>query len=440
MDLIEKKKHLLSRASFGLSLSEYRKMMRMDIPKILDALFLDSKPKQFSLATAGNDYNSSSASKKPNIHLLRAAWLKEMTKPFDQGALQSKMSFFWHNYFPLVTKKIAIAQPYLNLIYRHSLGNFKDLLHEIITNPGFIIFLNLNGVKKAQPNENFARELLELFTLGINNYTETDVQQIARCFTGWKLDRQKKFRFDRNEFDSQSKSFLGKTGNFDGNQVVDILLQNRKCCDYLAEKLYLFFVSSDSFDTSFIRDISNKLWNTSYDLKQTLRFLFEDDRFYRDEYLGKKIKSPIELIVHIAKNLSLSFKNTSPFFIAQNLLGQRLFDPPNVGGWPTGINWIDSNSLLIRLNLARLFTDNQNAFLGKDNIKIAKNHILKKINAKREVSDRSSLKGYRHEEICNALIIASKSRMNLIRKTVPDNKKSLQSMVEFMSLPEFQFI
>ena len=218
-------------------------------------------------------------------------------------------------------------------------------------------FLNNQQNKKEHPNENFAREVMELFTLGRGNYTENDVKEAARAFTGWGFNLQGEFVFREFQHDTGSKTFLGKTGNFDGDDIIDILLEQKQTANFITKKVYRFFVN-DKPDSEKIAWLADRFYKSGYDIKKLMEDIFTSDWFYDDKNIGTKIKSPIELIVGIRRLLPLTLQNDAAQLLFQRALGQILFYPPNVAGWAGGTNWIDSSSLMIRLQLPRLIQDN----------------------------------------------------------------------------------
>lgn len=212
-----------------------------------------------------------------------------------------------------------------------------------------------NQNRKDHPNENFAREVMELFTMGRGNYTENDIKEAARAFTGWGANVKGEFVFRRNLHDTGQKTVLGFTGNFEGDDVLDILLQQKQTARYISAKAYRYFVNENA-DNEKVEWLANRFYQSNYDIAALMQDIFTSDWFYDAKNIGIKIKSPIELIVGIRRMLPMQLENEDVQLIVQRLLGQILFYPPNVAGWPGGKSWIDSSSLMFRLRLPQLIS------------------------------------------------------------------------------------
>jgi uncharacterized protein (DUF1800 family) len=286
-----------------------------------------------------------------DIKSLNLAWLNEMVNTDAQ--LREKMSLFWHGHFASRNLNIFYQQLLLDTIRKNALGNFADLLREVSKSAAMINFLNNNQNKKGHPNENFAREVMELFTMGRGNYSEEDVKEAARAFTGWGANLQGEFVFRKFQHDNGDKIFLGKTGNLDGDDVLNILLEQRQTANFIAKKIYRFFVN-DNIDESKVAWLGNRFYQSNYDIRSLMEDIFTSDWFYEEKNIGATIKSPVELIVGIRRMLPMEIENEGVLLIVQRLLGQLLFYPPNVAGWPGGANWIDSSTLMFRLRIPQI--------------------------------------------------------------------------------------
>ncbi len=223
--------------------------------------------------------------------------------------------------------------------------------------PSMLQFLNNQQNRKKKPNENFAREVMELFTMGRGNYTENDVKEAARAFTGWGFNLSGEFEFRKNQHDTDSKTVLGKTGNFDGDDVLNILLEQKQTAKYITKKIYKYFVN-EKVDDEKVEWLSNRFYQNGYDIKKLMEDIFTADWFYEEKNIGTKIKSPIELLAGIRRLLPMEMENDQAQLLFQKTLGQILFYPPNVAGWPGGKNWIDSSSLMLRLRIPQILTAN----------------------------------------------------------------------------------
>ncbi|MDP4149504.1 MAG: DUF1800 domain-containing protein [Bacteroidota bacterium] len=286
------------------------------------------------------------------IKRLNLAWLDQMVAGEDQ--LREKMSLFWHGHFASRTFNIVHQQQLLDIIRRNALGHFGDLLGEVSKSGAMINFLNNNQNRKDHPNENFAREVMELFTMGRGNYTEQDVKEAARAFTGWGATPNGEFQFRPRQHDEGQKTVLGKTGAFDGGDVLNILLEQRATARHISDKLYRYLVD-DRPDETRIDWLAGRFYQSHYDIKGLLEDIFHSDWFYDPGHIGSRIKSPVELLVGIRRILPMKLGNDDVQLLIQRLLGQVLFYPPNVAGWPGGLSWIDSSSLMFRLSMPQLF-------------------------------------------------------------------------------------
>jgi uncharacterized protein (DUF1800 family) len=285
---------------------------------------------------------------KDDLKNMNIAWLNKMINSKEQ--LREKMSFFWHGHFACRTRNAMASQDLFNIINKNALGNFADLLRAVSKSPAMIQFLNNQQNKKGHPNENFAREVMELFTLGRGNYTENDIKESARAFTGWVFDKNGEFTFRKNTHDYGDKTIFGQTGNFDGDDVLNILLKNPQTANFVCKKMYAFFVN-EKIDTANVEWLSKRFFKNNYDIKKLLEDIFTSDWFYNEKNIGIKIKSPIELLAGIRRFLPLTMDNDDAQLLFQRVLGQTLFYPPNVAGWPGGKNWIDSSTLMVRLQI-----------------------------------------------------------------------------------------
>jgi uncharacterized protein (DUF1800 family) len=280
---------------------------------------------------------------------LRAWWIEEMLA--TPSPLTERMTLFWHNHFVSSQQKVRVARlMYAQnaLLRAHALGNFGTLLHAAAKDPAMLIYLDSAQNRKGQPNENFAREVMELFTLGEGHYGEADVKEAARSFTGWSLNRETgAYLFRPGVHDYGSKTVLGKSGNFDGDAVLDILLAQPATAEYLTAKLWREFVSADP-DPREIRRIAIAFRGSGYDIGVVMRELLLCDAFWARENRGTLVKSPVEFVVGTLRQLEIAPPAGLPFAILAAGMGQNLFSPPNVKGWPGGNAWIDANTLLAR--------------------------------------------------------------------------------------------
>ena len=363
---LQKNNHLLLRAGFGpddTQISNLAKTTTQEIWKKLSATYA-FQPLELNADAVEVDYSSlakmDAVSKKQILQKNRKQTLELNLKFLDkmvysEDQLREKMAFFWHGHFATRVIKSQFNVQLINVIREKALGNFGDLLVAVSQSPAMLQFLNNQQNKKGHPNENFAREVMELFTLGRGNYTEKDIQEGARAFTGWSFQPDGSFFERPKQHDFGSKTFLGKTGNFDGNDALKIILSQKATAKFITAKIYKFYVNEKP-DAQIIADLSQKFFDSNYDIKKLLTSIFTADWFYKEENIGTKIKSPIELMTGIMRILPMQVQNPENLIVYQKLLGQMLFYPPNVSGWPSGKYWIDSSTLMLRLQLPQIWS------------------------------------------------------------------------------------
>ncbi|MEO8405913.1 MAG: DUF1800 domain-containing protein [Chitinophagaceae bacterium] len=291
---------------------------------------------------------------REGVRNLNLYWLKEMVNSGAQ--LREKMAFFWHGHFACRNLNIFYQQGLLNVIRQNALGNFGDLLKEVSRTAAMLNFLNNQQNKKDHPNENFAREVMELFTLGRGNYTEHDVKEAARAFTGWTATPKAEFIFRKAQHDYGDKTILGETGNYEGEDVLDILLKQKQTAKFITQKIYRFFVN-EQIDPVHVEWLSDRFYKSGYEISKLMEDIFTSDWFYEEKNIGAKIKSPIELLAGIQRMLPMTLENEESLIVLQRILGQMLFYPPNVAGWPGGRTWIDSSTLMMRMRIPQLIND-----------------------------------------------------------------------------------
>ena len=266
--------------------------------------------------------------------------------------LQEKMTLFWHGHFATGDEKVLDYRKMLQqneLLRAKATGNFRDLLISVSQDPAMLAYLDAGVNLKGAPNENFARELMELFTMGVGNYTEVDIREAARAFTGWNY-RGLEYVVNLEQHDDGIKSVLGRSGNFDGIQVIDIILAHRVTSEYIADKLYRYFVREDVTPVMRVK-LGKLLRDKEYEIAPFLETIFESRDFYSDASVGTHIKSPVELAISTYRKLGLTDVPGIPDFNAlTESMGQKLLNPPNVAGWTSGKSWITPGLLLVRGN------------------------------------------------------------------------------------------
>ncbi|MEO0787737.1 MAG: DUF1800 domain-containing protein [Bacteroidota bacterium] len=353
--------HLFRRAGFGLSPSEWTERKNWTRDQGINYLFTKAESSHALPAIAVDEqvgYSMMSAEDRVErrrnearkVFQLGVSWIMRMADP-NESALLERISLFWHGHFACESKFSVVAANQLDVFRTHGLGHFRDLVLAVSRDPAMIRYLNNQQNKKDSPNENYARELMELFTIGRGHYTENDVKEAARAFTGWSSNLRGEYIFRRRLHDFGPKEFMGRRGNFDGEDIVDILLEKRETAYFITNKIYRYFVSEIPNERR-VRQLADEFYQSDYHIGQLLRRIFNSDWFYDPEHVGQKIKSPVELMAGMIRHLNLSGLDPRALFGLQKALGQQLFKPPNVAGWPGGKQWIDNATLLLRLNMA----------------------------------------------------------------------------------------
>ncbi|NIA70175.1 DUF1800 domain-containing protein [Pelagibius litoralis] len=288
---------------------------------------------------------------------LKAWWMEEMTN--TPTPLTEVMTLFWHNHFTSSLRKVkapVLLYRQNRLLRRHALGNFGDLLHAIARDPAMLVYLDGARSRKGAANENFPRELFELFTLGEGHYREADVKEAARAFTGRSVERKTgAFAFRRQWHDAGEKTVLGHRGRLEGDDVIRILLDHPRTASFIVEKLWRGFIS-ETPDEDEVARLAQVFRETGYEIRPLLAALLASDAFWAPENRGRLIKSPIDFVVGTVRLFDLPVDRYEDLARLSRRLGQDLFDPPNVKGWPGGTDWITAASLLDRQALAERIT------------------------------------------------------------------------------------
>ncbi len=290
---------------------------------------------------------------------LRRWWVRLMID--TRSPLQEKLVLLWHSHF--ASRHRNVRDTFLmyqqNQLFReHAAGSFADLARAVVRDPAMLKFLNNDKNNKRKPNENLAREFMELFTLGEGNYSEDDIKQGARALTGYHVD-DNDFVFHDRRHDKARKTVLGETGKFDGDDFVDVLLDQPACSRYIALKLYRHFVAdvSDHLDEvpgphkAVIQRIATMLRKNNYQITPVLKTLFLSKHFYDPKIVGQKIKSPAQLVIGTARSLNTPTRSLGTLSDGMRIMGQDLFDPPSVAGWDGGRSWINTSTLFTRQNV-----------------------------------------------------------------------------------------
>lgn len=353
--------HLYWRAGFGINPKQLALLKHKSRKQIVDDLFTASRQitplkvdaSELEKISVKEIITNVTIRKKAiekslkKIRELNVAWIERLANPKE--ILRERMTLFWTNHFVCEDKNIFHIQQFNNTLRKHALGDFKTFVKAISKEAAMIKYLNNKQNRKQRPNENFARELLELFTLGKENYTEQDIKENARAFTGYNHNFEGEFELRKLQHDFGYKTFFGKTGRFNGDDIIDIILEQKQCAQFICEKVYRYFVNN--LINKYHIDEMVYVFYQNYNIEVLMRFVFSSDWFYDEKHIGTKIKSPIDFLIGLNNTVQMTFKKTNELIGLQKLLGQILLKPPNVAGWKGGRQWIDSNTIFLRLKL-----------------------------------------------------------------------------------------
>jgi uncharacterized protein (DUF1800 family) len=356
-------RHLVVRTGLGADWSVLRHLRGQEKSQAIQSLHkhhadLPPAPPKMTHWKRLNDLNKSSyvgqkqaraIARQEGINL-KLWWIKHLLQ--TKTPLVERMTLFWHNHFTSSITKVL--QPQLlhqqNLMLRqYSLGNFAEMLHAVLRDPAMLIYLDGHLNQKNKLNENFAREFLELFTLGQGHYSENDIKTVAHAFTGWQVNRFNATSFYREANHSQaSLSFLGQKGIFSADDIVDIILKQPRTAEFIAEKFWYEFISIRRPQANVIKQWAQQFRERNYDIKVLLNAVLNSPEFWHVNNRGQRIKSPIEFIVGTYRSFNYAALSDKEIINTLQRLGQSLFDPPNVAGWKGGNAWINTDSLLTR--------------------------------------------------------------------------------------------
>jgi uncharacterized protein (DUF1800 family) len=384
-----KARHLLSRAGFGGTPQQITTLQKMGLDKAVDYLVdyqaiditelpkpeydaeilhprTDEEKRIIASAATGDqaardkiraDFLRRQALDRGQMNRLEQWWLARFVA--TPRPLEEKLVLLWHGHFASNHRTVHDSFLMLkqNALFRkHANGNFADMALAIIRDPAMLKFLNNDSNRKGHPNENLARELMELFTLGVGNYSEGDIKEGARALTGYGVE-DNDFQFRPFVHDGGTKEILGQRGTFDGEGFVRVLLARADCPLFVCYKLYKHFVGDidekpTAAQEAVIRQLARVLVDNRYELKPVLKAMFKCEHFYDAAVVGNQIKSPAQFVAGTTRVLSTPPRDLNALSDAMAMMGQKLFDPPSVAGWYGGRNWINTSTLFVRQNLA----------------------------------------------------------------------------------------
>jgi uncharacterized protein (DUF1800 family) len=435
--------HLYRRAAFGATATELEAGLKNGPDKTIDAL-LAGGPGQEKFDT-DSAVLADSISRSNNGPQASAWWLYRML--YTPHPLKEKLTLCWHNHFATSNKKVNNAGFMLRqyeLLRRQALSSFRAMLLEMSKDPAMMVWLDTRGSKKGNPNENYARELMELFSLGIGHYTEKDIREAARAFTGWDIKANEPI-FNAGQHDSGEKNLLGKRGKFQGTDIVNICLEQEAAPLFIVGKLYRFYVSESVEPTpELLAPLAQQLRKSDYDLGGVVKTILRSNLFFAPVVYRSRVKSPVDCALGIVHALEGKI-GTIALAEALDGLGQHVFYPPSVKGWDGGQAWLNGHTVLARQNLALALTSTEDLRFGNgsDPADLAKKHTLR---TDKELVDfflRLFLQGDVPPETRQKLLdYAAKSHKSAVPVYWPEGdaaKHRVRSVCHLvLTLPEFQ--
>jgi uncharacterized protein (DUF1800 family) len=352
--------HLVRRAAFGARPEEWEEYSRLGLTATTQKLLHpENTPDNLEalLETVGGNFVDFDT-----LDGVRSWWIFRMTQ--TRRPLEEKMTLFWHNHFATANYKVNNPRwmsQQIETFRTHALGNFRTLLQEMMRDPAMLVWLDGAQNRLGAPNENFAREVLELFTMGVGSgYTEKDIQETARCFTGWVYDRAVgTFVFNPFLHDDGWKTVLGQSGNFHGDEVIDIIVRQPVTGKFLATKLWKFFVSDDA-PANEIERLAKVYFSSGFSIRAMMEAILTSPAFYDAKSFYTRVKSPAEFVVGVIRTLDVPLLAIKKLPDVIEAMGQDLLNPPNVAGWPGGKNWVNTRTLLARVNFSSQVTNEMN--------------------------------------------------------------------------------
>ncbi|BAP30532.1 uncharacterized protein CHSO_1495 [Chryseobacterium sp. StRB126] len=457
-DSLLKNKHLLWRAGFGVGINQIDDLKNKNSKTLIHELFKEDSFTEITYDTPDIDptadmmNTTAPAEKKKEMQKIYRAQNEELNLNFldkmvnSKEQMREKMAFFWHGHFASRVLNPKFNRQLLNTIRKNALGNFKDLLFEVSQSPAMLNFLNNQQNKKDHPNENFAREVMELFTMGRGNYTEKDVREGARAFTGWSYDKEGNFQERKNQHDEGTKTFLGKTGNFTGSDALNTILEQKATAKFITAKIYQFFVN-ENVDQNIVNALSTSFYNSGYDIKKLMTDIFSSSWFYDQKNIGNRIKSPIELMAGMMRILPMQIQNPENLIVYQKLLGQMLLYPPNVAGWPNGRAWIDSSTLMLRLQVPQIWSglrpleysprQDDDIDMGMKSKETALNKSFKNPNI---TIDWNRVDQIFARKNCEDYLIQNPRSLDMNTVNNFSDKSTKMTIINLMSTPEYQLM
>lgn len=425
----ERVTHLFRRAAFGATNAQIEAALQKSPVEVIDSL-IDSPAGVAFEAESKAMASSILATGDPKQ--LAGWWAYVLLR--SPTPLRERMTLFWHGHFATSAAKVNDAPLMLEqnqLLRKYALGDFRAMVQGIARDPAMLIYLDSITNRRAHANENFARELMELFCLGEGNYSEKDVQELARCFTGWEI-KSKQFKFNRFQHDDGEKQILAKQGKFPEGAAIDWVLEQPKAAEFIVTKLMKEFIADEPApEPTLVAWYAKKLIAENWNLRKLVTSLLGSQLFFSAPTMARKVRSPVDFAVGLMRSLEGTC-NAQQLAEAMQQIGQGLFYPPNVKGWDGGRTWINASTILGRANLvANLLADNRTRFGGKK-----LDAYLVDLGVKSR-EDRLAML----EKLLLATPLSGPSRQSLLelaKKAPSDEKASEELLRALVALPEYQ--
>jgi hypothetical protein len=354
--------HLYRRAAFGASRAMLQKAVADGYAATIDRLIKGREDGQDLYP-----FLLSPGAKATRDYELRGWWLYVMLH--SPQPLLEKMTLFWHNHFATSIAKVSVVRRMYNqnlLLRQHALGNFQPFLLAISRDAAMLAYLDSDSNIKGKPNENYARELMELFSLGVGHYTEKDIREAARAFTGWHTEGDA-FAFNSQFHDDGTKTVLGQTGSWDGGDIVRVVLEQKAAADFLVRKLYRYFISEMvEPPPALLEPLADEFRKSGYDIGRLVATLLRSRHFYSAHAYRQRIKGPVEFVLGAANEVNCGRVMPRALIARIEAMGQNLFAPPNVKGWEGGKNWLNSATVLARHNFAQALASGSGDLLSAE--------------------------------------------------------------------------
>lgn len=447
--------HLYKRFGFGISLEEAKLLKPKKLGEIVNELFnasivstplksvaIDSVPKAKEAMEEGMSKKELNKIIHTYSENLNTDWIKQLVN--TKAVVREKQTLFWHNHFACRLRNPYLVQELNNIHRKFAFANFRELLFNVSKSAAMLQFLNNQQNRKQHPNENFARELMELFTLGRGHYTEQDIKESARAFTGWSFNRETfEYEFKEKQHDDGKKTFMKRDGNFGGEDIINIIMDQKQTAYFICRKLYAYYVN-DVVDDKRVKELAEYYYANAYNTDMLLRKIALSEWFYAPKNLGNKIKPPVDLLVTLNRQFGIRYEKEAVQIVIQRSLGQLLFYPPNVAGWPGGKSWINSSTLMLRLRLPSMLLNSGTIDIEAedddpdDGIMTMSQSVYK--NYKTEVDWGSLIHTYKEVSLSDmsALFLGSEPEPALKDIIKADTGSIKELILKLVSLPHYQ--